>query len=158
MGEELRWLEKIMLKIPGFKGYKQKELLREDDRLVRNHIHSILKKCEEKLRLSMEDALSGNFPIPIDRLDKIIKRMNSLSTRIRTAVAGYEGLFDRIKVKEEELGKILNLDKTLIEYAEEIERLLEDKKENLYDALVKTLDEIEDKLNERNNFWKIKEE
>ncbi len=158
MGEETRWLEKVMLKIPGFKGYKQKELLREDDRLIRNYIHTKLKRAEEILRLKMEDALSGNFPLSIEKLDKIIKRINSIATKVRTAPAGYAGLFNRIKVKEEELNKIIEMDKNLIDKAEEIEKICGDaiNTEDFGKKLEELLSSIESGINNRDNFWHTK--
>ena len=158
MGEENRWIEKVMLKIPGFKGYKQKELLREDDRLIRNYIHLKIKNAEQSLRMKMEDALAGNFPITIEKLDKIVNKMNSLATKVRTAPAGYAGLFNKIKVKEEELNQIMDMDKSLVETADEIERICGDPMNtaDFEKKLLDLLNKIETSMMNRDNFWHTK--
>ena len=158
MGEEKRWIEKVMLKIPGFKGYKQKELLREDDRLIRNYIHLKIKNAEQSLRMKMEDALAGNFPITIEKLDKIVNRMNSLATKVRTALGGYAGLFNKVKVKEEELTQIIDMDKALVETADKIEEICGDSLNtpDLEKKLVELLNIVETSMRERDNFWHTK--
>jgi len=39
--EEMRISERILSEIPGFGGYKEKELRRETDKLIRNHAYAL---------------------------------------------------------------------------------------------------------------------
>ena len=119
MGKETSIVEKLELLVPGFHGYKKKELLREDDRLIRGKIAEILSQA----RREMERALQRCALVGCQQLmamDNMRKRLMALESRVRHAEAGYAGYFDRIKVREEELERLLEYDAKLIELAEEI--------------------------------------
>ncbi|MCS7374603.1 MAG: hypothetical protein NDF56_06470 [archaeon GB-1845-036] len=48
--KKLTWIEKLETIIPGFSGYKKRELLREDDRLIRSYVADMLSEAREILR------------------------------------------------------------------------------------------------------------
>ena len=48
--EEMRLSERILAAIPGFHGYKEKELRRESDKLIRNHLYLKLSEAKTDLR------------------------------------------------------------------------------------------------------------
>ncbi|MEM3700322.1 MAG: hypothetical protein QXL57_05595 [Candidatus Bathyarchaeia archaeon] len=115
-------LERIMGYIPGYRGYKEKELRRESDRLVRMEVVNRLKAAKTAFRrkfanpaliqkLSSEDTF---------RFDTLTARIDRVTQRIDRAVAGYAGMFDAIKVKEDKLDTVLEYDVSLIEKAEAI--------------------------------------
>lgn len=115
-------LERIMGYIPGYRGYKEKELRRESDRLVRMEVVNRLKAAKTAFRrkfanpaliqkLSNEDTF---------RFETLTARIDRVTQRIDRAVAGYAGMFDAIKVKEDKLGTVLEYDLGLIEKAEAI--------------------------------------
>ncbi|ASJ12414.1 hypothetical protein [Thermococcus thioreducens] len=119
MGKETKLLEKIELVIPGFHGYKKKELIREDDRLVRGRVADILAQA----RREMERALQRCAMVSCAQLmaiDNLRKKLMMLESRVRHAEAGYRGYFDRVKFKEKELNRLLEYDAKMIELAEEI--------------------------------------
>jgi len=119
MGKTLGLLERIELIIPGFHGYKQKELIREDDKLVRNKVASLLddaRKAVEKLM----PMLLNTSPVAVIKLDNLRKDLMMVSQKIRHASYGYSGLFDRIKIRENELNTLLQYDWNLISKANEI--------------------------------------
>ena len=47
--KEMRLSERILAELPGFRGYKEKELRRESDRIIRNHLY---RRLSEAFRLS----------------------------------------------------------------------------------------------------------
>jgi len=51
-------LEKIELIIPGFRGYKEKELRRESDKLVRNQIYQRLYEAEALVKDTYRDLVN----------------------------------------------------------------------------------------------------
>lgn len=115
-------LERIMGYIPGYRGYKEKELRRESDRLVRMDAVNRLKAAKNAIRrtfanpaivqkLSSEDSY---------RFDAFTSRLDRVTQRIDRAVAGYAGMFDAIKVKEDKLDTVIQRDLSLIEKADAI--------------------------------------
>lgn len=115
-------LERIMSYIPGYRGYKEKELRRESDRLVRMEVVNRLRDAKTAFRrkfanptlvqrLSSEDVF---------RFEAFTARIDRVTQRIDRAVAGYAGMFDAVKVREDKLDAVLEYDVSLIEKAEAI--------------------------------------
>ncbi|MEM3258345.1 MAG: hypothetical protein QW768_04655 [Thermoproteota archaeon] len=146
MSKDLKVLEKLELIIPGFKGYKQKELIREDDRLIRNYLFSKIKDAEETIRSYLAASLDGKIPISASELNVVAKDLNSLGIKIRVSPTGYSGYFDRIKVTEENLEQLKKLDTTLVTNCEEIASLAKKVREN-----TSLLVELKEKIRALNN-------
>lgn len=120
--DQSSFLERIMGYIPGYHGYKQKELRRESDRLVRMDAVNRLKAAKTVLRMSFADPamvskLDGEGAF---RFDTLTYRLDRITQRVDRAVAGYAGFFDAVKVKEDKLDSILKYDADLIEKADSI--------------------------------------
>lgn len=113
-------LEKIMGYVPGYRGYKEKELRRESDRLVRMETVNRLKAAKMTVRRSFANpaavqALSGDNSY---KYDALMSRLDRVTQRIDRAVAGYAGVFDAVRVKEDRLDTIIQHDLTLIQKAD----------------------------------------
>jgi len=127
MSTKLGWIEKAMMLIPGYRGYKKRELLREDDRLLRGYIADILRQASQLL-LQVQNELvqmmgfqaqmmlqqPGN---PLQVISFLQQRIYSLAGQVEHVEAGYSPSFDRLKVKEEELNKLLEIDNKLIGFS-----------------------------------------
>ena len=117
---ELSLLERVSLFIPGFKGYKEKELRRESDRLVREKVYGNLDEAERAFR---EVLTYMPRPVPDDimtLIDIIIYRLQEMKDSIRFAESGYSGFFDIEKVREEDLDKVLTQDLKLLRVSEKV--------------------------------------
>jgi hypothetical protein len=115
-------LERIAGYIPGYRGYKEKELSRESDRLVRTDAVNRLKAAKNAVRRNFANPtvvqkLSGEDAY---RFDALTSRLDRVTQRIDRAVAGYAGMFDTIKVKEDKLDTVTQHDLSLIEKADAI--------------------------------------
>ena len=119
MGKETSLVEKLELVIPGFHGYKKKELLREDDRLVRGKVAEILSQARREMERAMQRCAMVNCS-QLVAIDTMRKKLMALESRILHAEAGYRGYFDRVKFKEEEINRLIEYDAKMIEMAEEI--------------------------------------
>jgi len=121
----LALLEKLEMLIPGFRGYKQKELLREDDALVRRKVASILDDARIKVERLITVMRKKNISIAL-RLDDLRLELMKASQMVKHATYGYSGLFDRVKISETELQRLLEYDYKLVSGASRImERVLE---------------------------------
>ena len=119
MGKETSIVEKLELVIPGFHGYKKKELLREDDRLVRGKVADILARARREMERAIQRCAMVNCA-QLMALDTMRKKLMALESRVRHAEAGYRGYFDRVKFREEELNRLIEYDARMIELAEDI--------------------------------------
>lgn len=118
--EERGLLEKIISYIPGYRGYKEKEWRRESDRLVRMEIANRLRMAKDSMKRSLANPIIAQIISGEDmwRLDTLLSRLDRVIQRIDKAVAGYAGMFDAIKVREDKLDMVLQHDLSLIERAE----------------------------------------
>jgi len=113
--EALGGLEKLVAKIPGYKGYKEKEMRREADKLLREHL---ARQFEEQRRripdLQKQLISSGQFGF-LDDLESGVMKLQYLSDRLKPASYGYAGFFDAVKVKEEQLDALYDFDNALMD-------------------------------------------
>ncbi|MGE0455456.1 MAG: hypothetical protein AB7O37_14870 [Vicinamibacteria bacterium] len=108
-------LEKIANAIPGFRGYREKELRRDTDRLEREHLASRLEDVKRAFNdVAAAVSRSGNLDA-INDVETARKRLDKVANRIRYADRGYAGFFDAVKVDEALLGRVYEFDLSLIE-------------------------------------------
>ncbi|WP_297073080.1 hypothetical protein [Thermococcus sp.] len=119
MGKETSIVEKLELVIPGFHGYKKKELLREDDRLIRGKVAEILSQAKREMERALQRCAMVNCQ-QLMAIENLRKKLMMLESRVRHAEAGYRGYFDRIKFREEEIKRLIEYDAKMIELAEGI--------------------------------------
>jgi len=117
---DLRGLEKLETKIPGFKGYKQKELRREADKLLRMEVAAKLDEQRKRVADLQMQLITGGQIEWLDDLERAVMKMQRLIDRMRTASYGYGGLFDAVKVKEEELDALYDFDNRMFDSVAEI--------------------------------------
>lgn len=122
VSEDRGLLEKIMGYIPGYRGYKEKEMRRESDRLVRMEAVNRLKAAKNTFRRRFADPVAvqklsseGSY-----RFDAFTSRLDRVTQRIDRAVAGYAGMFDAVRVREDKLNGVIQHDLGLIEKADSI--------------------------------------
>ena len=115
-------LERIIGYIPGYRGYKEKELRRESDRLVRTDAVNRLKAAKTAVRRTFANPAVVQKLTSEDsyRFDALTSRLDRVTQRIDRAVAGYQGMFDAVKVKEDKLDTVIQHDLSLIQEADAI--------------------------------------
>ncbi|HEV8253224.1 MAG TPA: hypothetical protein VGQ78_00595 [Vicinamibacteria bacterium] len=117
-------LERIANAIPGFKGYREKELRRDADRLQREHLATRLEESKKVLNRLADRATRGGGLEPINDIETAKKRLDRVANRIRYADRGYAGFFDTVKVDERALQRVYEFDMALLEAVEAIRTLL----------------------------------
>jgi len=107
-------LERLANEIPGFKGYREKELRRDADRLQREHLASRLEESRRSLDSLAAAASRTGALDAISDIETARKRLERVVNRIRYADRGYAGFFDTIKVSEESLDRVYRFDLELL--------------------------------------------
>jgi hypothetical protein len=120
--DERSLLERIMSYVPGYRGYKEKELRRESDRLVRAEVVNTLKDAKNTFRRSFANPTFVQKLTDEDsyRFDALTARFDRVTQRLDRAIAGYAGMFDAVKVKEDKLSGVIEQDVAMIEKAESL--------------------------------------
>lgn len=108
-------LERLMDKIPGYKGFQDRELRRDVDKLQREHLAKQLGRIKGALRESARrytDAGQLAALGPFDRIDRVL---DGVSQSVRFADYGATGLFDAVKVYDAELEKLYEHDLAVLD-------------------------------------------
>lgn len=114
ISEERGWLEKLIGRIPGYKGYKEKEMRREADRLLREALARDLTLQLNRLA-PMQTALLEQGGIDwMDDIGAVKTSLQTLIDRIKHAAQGYAGFFDAVRVREDDLDRLEQFDQQLV--------------------------------------------
>ena len=112
--------EELVSKIPGYKGYKQKEVRRQADKLLREKVADELDVQRRRLAELQMNLINAGLIEYTDDLDRAVVKLGTVADRIKTASYGYAGLFDAVKVKEQQLDALYAFDVGLLDSVPEL--------------------------------------
>jgi len=113
-------LETLAKKLPGYKGYKEKELRREADKLLRTQVADELDDQRKRLSELQVQLISLAQIEFLDDVERAVMKLQLLIDRLKTASYGYAGLFDAIKVKEVQLDTLYEFDSKMLDLVDQI--------------------------------------
>lgn len=153
-----RWLSLI----PGIRTYRDREHRRETDKRLREHWASRLQEVRSQLKNKIL-ALSkeGHFN-SLEELDRLSSRLQQMADTIRFAGYGYSGIFDLVKIREEELDRIYGIDLSLMDDLEAIQAKVAEfcsqtsveKGKAATEEAFRLVDALEKEFNQRTDFIK----
>lgn len=118
-------VEEKMKDVPGYKGYKAKELRREADKLLRLQVARGLEEQRRRLNQVQVQLASAGRLGALVLLDRALMRLQLLIDRLKTASYGYAGLFAAVKVKEAELDALYDYDASLLGSVDKVSGLID---------------------------------
>jgi hypothetical protein len=113
-------IKKILAKIPGFKGYIERGDRRMSDKILREKVADEFETLYQRISGLQRDFISQGELNYVDDLEASALKLRQFIDRVRTASYGYAGLFDAIKIKQEELTQVYQYDYALLELADEV--------------------------------------
>ena len=125
--------KKLASKIPGFSGYVERQNRRAADKLMRETIADRFQEQWARTSQLQTDMISAGMLSYVDDMERAAIQMRTFIDKIRTASYGYSGLFDAVKINEEELAKLYSFDQGFFLAAEELGRALDNVKATLGD-------------------------
>ncbi len=117
--------KKLASKIPGFKGYVERQNRRDSDKLIRDTIFRRFRELEGRVSEIQVDFINQGKLEYTDDLEKAALRLRTFADRVHTAPRGYAGLFDAIKINEAELTKLYEFDAALLDKTDEVSRAID---------------------------------
>ena len=119
---ELTPLEQLQLMIPGYRGYKVKDLIWQDDMLVRKFIIDRLEVANNQLGVYMSEIARRNpFDENLRVIDSLLGKIRELIGMINSAQSGGVDVYARWKIHAEQLEEIYKYDLSLVNLAKQIE-------------------------------------
>jgi DNA repair ATPase RecN len=154
-------LEKLADIMPGYKGYKEKEMRREADRLLRQ---TLVRRLEEQWRRlpDLEKKMLSRGKISyLDEAETVVNRLQTLIDKVKGATTGYSGLFDAMRVKERELDSLYDFDLALLKRVDDLKAAMAQLQEAIErgsPSLEEAIERLQDMTSGLNNLWDRREE
>jgi hypothetical protein len=118
--ESEKLLERIMLIVPGFRGYQLREQRREADKIVRDYVYRSLELSRDDSTRCLQLLSDNKATELIEPMNRLTAKLDRIAERINHASYGYSGFFDSIKIEEPELDQMLTYDTQLMELARKV--------------------------------------
>jgi hypothetical protein len=159
---ERNWLETLLHKIPGFRGYLDKENRRDSDALQREWLADRLQRSKRALDDHTRTLADRGQIAQIPQYDRMRGRLDKLIGRIKGAMHGYSGVFDLVRVDEALLDRVYEHDVILMERVEtlssNVEKLktlpAESNASELIQSVSQEIDEAERSWDQREDLLK----
>lgn len=108
-------VERIALYIPIYKGYKEKNLRREEDRAIRTEVSRVLERAKLDL-VTIQRAVVNDLDLMRDT-ERIRSKADRYYIDVKKAVNGYSSFHTAVKIMESELDALISWDARLIDDA-----------------------------------------
>jgi hypothetical protein len=112
---QMRLSERIAAALPGFRGYKEKELRRESDKLIRNNLYLKLSKAKDNIRSISQKIADKRYLDVLTDIDRLTAKIDRVTEKVNHASYGYAGFYDIVKIKEEHLDRMITFDNQLLD-------------------------------------------
>ncbi len=120
VSDERDIFKKLLAKIPGFKGYIERGDRRMSDKLLREQIANEFESLYQRISSLQRDLINQGEIEYIDDLEASVLKLRQFIDRVKTASYGYAGVFDAIKIKEDELDQVYQYDYALLALSDEV--------------------------------------
>ncbi|MBR6204842.1 MAG: hypothetical protein IKQ60_07330 [Candidatus Methanomethylophilaceae archaeon] len=113
MKSDMGLFEKIKMYIPGYKGYKEKNLRRDADRAVRQELSRTIQGAKADLA-EIQKAVLDDFDLMMD-VERIRTKVDKYDIDVKKAVNGYSAFHDSVKILEADLDKVMAWDAKILD-------------------------------------------
>ncbi len=117
-------LERLMDKIPGFRGFQDRELRRDVDKMQREHLSAELGRLKAASRDQARRYTDAGKIGALGGFDRLDRQIDGLSQAVRFADYGNTGFFDPVKVGDAELQRLYEFDLSVLDDLSALEREL----------------------------------
>lgn len=117
---EMDPFKKILSKIPGFSGYVKRQNRRDSDKLLRETVATRFEELWQRVSAIQRDFISHGEIAYVDDLEAAAIKLRTFADRVRRATRGYSGLFDAVKINEEELNKLYQYDAAMLDLVDQV--------------------------------------
>ncbi|MGQ9588176.1 MAG: hypothetical protein ACUVT7_07340 [Thermoplasmata archaeon] len=127
-------LKKIQTYIPGFRGYRRREDLRDADRMLRMQLAERLGLQRRGLEECRGMLMQSYGSQELDTLGGLINQFKKVEGVVTHAEMGYSGIAADIQIKEEELDRLYEFDAAMLDHVASIAASVDSLKNSLMAA------------------------
>lgn len=108
--------ERAAMYMPGYRGYRDRNLRRQMDKEVRAEVARTIKNSGEALASVHREVVRSGGDISLAKdIDRIRVKVDTGMKKIESAEEGYSGLWEAIKTEGRELSSVVEWDARLLE-------------------------------------------
>lgn len=139
--------ERLLARLPGFRGYVEKGARREADRMLRDTIADALTQRINRL-VQIERTLLDKGGLGfMSKTQSAKTKLQTFRDRVRAGAPGYSGFMDAIKIDEEALDRLYSFDEALVRYLDKFDTALDALEQNVnsgegVEAAISDLDKL----------------
>jgi hypothetical protein len=127
-------LKKIQSVIPGFRGYRKKEDLRDADRMLRMQVADKLGLQRRGLEECRGMLMQSYGSKELETLGGLIFTFKKIEGLVTHAEMGYSGIAADIQIKEDELDRLYEFDAAMLDHIASISASIDSLKNSLMAA------------------------
>ncbi len=113
--------EKLLDVIPMWGGYQERQNRRKADQVLRQTLAEKMATQRRQLDNAQKELINNGRLDLVDDVGSAVTQLQTFIDRVRTATYGYSGLFDAVRINEEELEQMYNFDVALFEYVDRLQ-------------------------------------
>lgn len=117
--------KKILEKIPGFGGYVERQKRRDSDKILRETLARRFEEQYNRVSGVQRELISQGEIAYVDDLESSAIKLRTFADRVRRASRGYSGLFDAVKINENELKMLYQYDADMLDLVDEVSRAID---------------------------------
>jgi len=155
-------LKKIQSYIPGFRGYRRREDLRDADKMLRMQLSDRLSKQRRGLEECRGLLIQSYGSKELDLIGGLINQFKKVEGVVSYAQMGYSGIAADIQIKEDEIDRLYEFDVAMLDHMAAIAASIDSLKNSIMAADEQTsykdlmnikarITDFEDQFNRRMN-------
>jgi hypothetical protein len=125
--------KKLASKIPGFSGYIERQNRRAADKILRETVAARYEELYTRASTLQADLVANGMLTFVDDMEKAVIKIRTFIDKIGMASYGASGLFDAVKINEEELAKLYAFDNAFFDLADQTRAALDNVEASLAD-------------------------
>ena len=124
-------VKNLLSKIPGFKGYIERDNRRSSDKILREMIAQRYQDEWKRVSAIQRDLVNEGELKLVGDLESASLKISQFADRIKTAAYGHSSFFEAVKINEDELKTLYEYDTKLLESADEIGRAVDNVEQSI---------------------------
>ncbi len=117
--------ERLIARIPGFKGYQDKQARRNADRMLRDYIVDLIQqRLDRVIRIEQLIINSGGMAY-MSRTRNVKSKIQQLKDKMDSASAGYSGMWAQLKIGADEMETLYAFDEAQVKSVEGFDEALD---------------------------------
>lgn len=151
--------ERISLYIPGYKGYRERNIRRDVDRQVRSFVALSIKEAKTVMADLKRQVLENGDMASVKSMERVNTKIDTYMKSIESSESGYSGIWETLKTTEDDLDAVVEWDVRLVSGSADLKEMLEEMRDAVDGGeaeikpfirdIEKMVDGLRDGLNER---------